>query len=100
MAQNQAPKTSTPKKRKIRFSLIAPDASNVSVAGDFNAWDATCHSLKKKNNGQWEKSLNLPPGAYQYKFVVDGQWRLDPGNDQACDNEFGTRNNVLVVKGK
>ena len=99
MAQKQAPKKEALRKRRIRFSIIAPEADKVTVAGDFNAWDATCHSLKKKNNGQWEKTLTLPPGDYQYKFLVDGHWRLDPGNEQACDNEFGTRNNILVVKG-
>ena len=99
MIQKQASKRNSTPKRKIRFTIIAPEASNVTVAGDFNAWDATCHSLKKKTNGKWEKTLSLPPGAYEYKFIVDGHWRLDPDNDQACDNGFGTRNNVLVVRG-
>ena len=98
MVQKQAVRKGKDVKRRIRFSIVAPQATNVAVAGDFNQWDASCHSLRKKDNGQWEKTLTLPPGAYQYKFVVDGHWRLDPDNDQACDNAYGTRNNIVVVR--
>jgi 1,4-alpha-glucan branching enzyme len=100
MAQKQARSAGKAPKHRVRFSIIAPDAANVAVAGDFNKWDASCHCLAKKKNGRWEKTLTLSPGAYQYKFVVDGTWRLDPGNDRACDNQFGTRNNILVVSDK
>jgi len=37
----------------------------------------------------------LPVGTYEYKFLVDGIWRLDPQNNQTCPNCFGTYNNIF-----
>ena len=40
----------------------------------------------------------IPPGEYEYKFLVDGQWQRDLSNEMVCKNCFGTLNNVMVVK--
>ena len=88
-----------PKRHRVRFSIFAKDARHVVLAGDFNQWDQTCKCIKKKN-GHWEKTVLLPPGTYEYKFLVDGRWCLDPTNDHVCANSFGTRNNVRVVNPK
>jgi hypothetical protein len=55
--------------------------------------------MKKDENGVWKKIVMLTPGRYEYKFLVDGQWRTDPENDQVCFNRFGTRNNIFIVSG-
>jgi hypothetical protein len=39
----------------------------------------------------------LAPGRYEYKFQVDGKWRLDAANDKRCRNEFGTENCIMMV---
>jgi 5'-AMP-activated protein kinase regulatory beta subunit len=39
----------------------------------------------------------LPPGVYQYKFIVDGQWRHDPNQPCVYDDQ-GNINNVLEVQ--
>jgi 1,4-alpha-glucan branching enzyme len=98
MQSKTVQKTKKTKSRQVRFSYSAPEAVQVSVVGDFNQWDAQRGLMKKKSNGTWEKTLTLPPGSYEYKFMVDGQWRLDPLNSVECPNSFGTRNNVLVIK--
>jgi len=46
-------------------------------------------------NGVWNKTVIIPPGKYEYKFLIDGDWREDPRNDQTCPNCFGTQNNLL-----
>jgi len=43
----------------------------------------------------WNKVVMLTPGDYEYKFLVDGQWREDPLNDHLCPNRFGTYNSVI-----
>ncbi|HUU40372.1 MAG TPA: isoamylase early set domain-containing protein [Desulfatiglandales bacterium] len=91
-----SPKTKSDKRRVI-FSLKAPTANKVSVGGDFNNWDAIAHPMKKDQDGVWKKTLMLSPARYEYKFLVDGQWRNDPKNDVACPNRFGTQNNVIDV---
>lgn len=84
-------------KRRIAFRVAAPDALSVSLAGDFNNWNADRHPLKKMPGGFWEKTVMLPPGRYEYKYLIDGKWRLDSANQQSCENCFGGRNSVIEV---
>jgi len=85
------------KKQRATFSLEAPDAKEVAVGGDFNNWNAEAHPMTKDKSGTWRKTVMVPPGRYEYKFLVDGQWRNDPKNKETCPNRFGTHNNVLVI---
>jgi len=85
------------KRQRVMLALEAPDAKEVVLAGDFNKWNAKSHPMKKDKSGVWKRSVMLPPGRYEYKFLVDGQWRNDPKNDKTCPNRFGTRNSVLTT---
>ena len=80
------------------LTLIAPDAQNVYLAGDFNNWyvDESCRM--QKTNGRWQADLKLKPGVYQYRFIVDGKWQNDPLNARKVENAFGDSNSVLEVK--
>ena len=51
----------------------------------------------KDNSGVYRCRLLLEPGEYQYKFLVDGQWRTDSSNPDFVPNEYGSLNSVLVV---
>lgn len=84
-------------KRKITFKLEASEAKEAILVGDFNSWDLKKHRMKKDNKGRWTKIVTLAPGRYEYKFLVDGQWQNDPGNDRMVHNSFGTLNNILTV---
>ena len=84
--------------RSIRFSYSDPNAQRVCLAGDFNNWNMNdCH-LQKSGSGEWTASLNLKPGVYDYRFVVDGEWRDDPKSQELVFNEYGTQNARIVVK--
>ena len=96
MPKRTSKKTSD--KRRIKFSMKAPDATEVLLMGDFNKWSAKAHPMKNSGHGIWEKVTMLSPGRYEYKFLVDGNWKEDPENDQACPNSFNTYNNVLIVE--
>lgn len=85
------------KRQRIRFSLHAPQAKEILLSGDFNQWNGKKHQMKKGRIGAWEKVLMLPPGTYEYKYVVDGKWQDDPANNQSRLNSFGTYNNYIVV---
>jgi 1,4-alpha-glucan branching enzyme len=80
------------------FTLWAPHANQVSVAGDFNGWNTETHAMKKFKAGVWLIILNLAPGSYQYRFFVDGVWQNDPENAECVPNPFGACNNVKRVK--
>jgi len=85
------------RRRRVTFSLEAADAQKVILGGDFNKWNAEAHPMTKDKSGMWKKTLVLPPGRYEYKFLVDGEWRNDPKNEQTCPNILGTQNNVLAI---
>lgn len=87
-----------PKRRRVTFSIEAADAQKVILGGDFNNWNAEAHPMMKDKSGTWKKTLVLPPGRFEYKFLVDGRWRNDLKNKETCPNRFGTHNNVLVIE--
>lgn len=97
--QNASKTKSTPKRRRMRFSLEATEAGTVVLAGDFNGWDVRLHPMRKKDNGRWEREILLGPGRYEYKFLVDGRWQTAAGEDEELPvNCFGTRNHVIQVE--
>jgi hypothetical protein len=49
---------------------------------------------------QMEERLTLPPGRYEYKFIVDAAWTTDPAGTQEVPNAFGTTNSVVEVPGR
>ncbi|HLW68113.1 MAG TPA: glycogen-binding domain-containing protein [Gemmataceae bacterium] len=84
-------------RRRITFSLAAPDAKSVSVAGTFCDWDTSTYPLKKDAIGTWKRIVTLAPGRYEYRFIVDDVWIVDPDCLERTANPFGGENCVLNV---
>ncbi|MCX5634725.1 MAG: AAA family ATPase [Planctomycetota bacterium] len=84
----------------IVFVTLYPRAGSVQVAGDFNNWQPVATPMEKvgDNSGVWQTKMNLPPGRYRYRLVVDGQWQQDPYNHHAELNQFGEFNSIVEVK--
>ena len=68
-----------------RFALWAPNASRVSVVGDFNLWDGRRHPMRlRREGGVWELFLPEVGNGARYKFelrAANGQvlpLRADP----------------------
>jgi hypothetical protein len=72
------------------------EAKEVVLAGSFNGWDEHTTLMQKTKDG-WELKADLPPGRYEYKFIVDGKWMHDPANQENVQNEHGTLNSVLTI---
>ena len=83
---------------RVRFSLEAAGAKQVLLAGDFTDWDAKARAMRRASPRArtFTTSVSLSPGAYEYKFIVDGQWMTDP-KAESVPNSFGTENSRLVV---
>jgi len=65
----------------IEFSYADPYAGSVHIAGDFNGWSTNATALTMDDEGVWTVVLDLSPGAYEYKFVVNAsEWVADPEN--------------------
>ena len=85
-------------KKRVTFSLHAPHAREVSVAGTFNEWDPSSRPLKKETEGNWKITFYLPAGTYEYRFVVDGIWTDDPSCTARCPNQYGGENCLLIIR--
>ena len=84
-------------KMKVPFSFKSnKDYQNVQLKGEFNGWNPNATSLQKKGD-QWETTLTLAPGEYQYLIVADGKEMLDPNKEDSVSNNIGGYNSLLEV---
>ena len=81
----------------VRFVLVAPNASMVTIVGDFNAWNPTATPMRRSRAGLWSLDLELPSGRHTYGFVVDGVLRADPDALGSADEDFGVPSSVVLV---
>ena len=91
--------------RLSRFELVTDvtfvwpyDASSVYVTGTFSNWEQTTamDRVSSREGTYWSLSKALPPGDYQYKFIVDNVWSHAPDQPIVFD-ERGIINNILSV---
>jgi len=82
---------------QAQFSLNAPDAKAVFVAGEFNHWSKTATPLQRGEDGKWRTTMPLPPGKHAYKFIVDGEWKVDDANPEQTPDGFGGMNSILTL---
>ena len=87
----------TTAKQKVSFSLMAPTAQSVQLAGDFTGWQQALIPLKKLRGGLWKTTVELTPGRHEYRLLVDGQWCDDPECQLRQPNSVGGENCVRVV---
>jgi chromosome partitioning protein len=88
--------------REVIVRFTDASAGDVRIAGDFNGWvpDRGVRSLiaTEGQSRVWTKVLKLEPGTYQYRYVVDGEWREDPTNPQSAPGPTGQPNSILHVR--
>jgi hypothetical protein len=74
-----------------------PDAGIVALAGSFNDWNQSQFIFGREGD-DWVCRIDLEPGKHSYKFIVDGNWLLDPANPNTEDDDYGVKNSVIVVQ--
>ncbi|KAK9755578.1 hypothetical protein RND81_01G035800 [Saponaria officinalis] len=88
---------------KIHYS---GEGHTVEIAGSFNGWhqrikmDPQISSVivdpsDSRKSKLWAATLWLYPGVYEMKFIVDGQWKIDPQREITI--RHGVENNILRV---
>lgn len=84
---------------KVTFSIEAKEADQVAVVGDFNNWDVEVGTMKKLKNGTFKTVVDLnKDAAYEFKYIIDGEYINEPEADSFKWNAFaGNENGVLVV---
>ena len=85
------------------ITCMAPEAKAVFIAGTFNDWNLKDIPMKRLKSGKWKASIELAPGSYEYKFIVDDNWCCSPSCEdesscpQCVTNCHGTMNRTLEV---
>ncbi|KAH1264476.1 Protein PTST 2, chloroplastic [Glycine max] len=69
-------------------------ASEVLLTGSFDGW-STKRKMERLSLGVFLLNLQLYPGRYEMKFIVDGEWKIDPLRPVVTSN--GYENNLLIV---
>lgn len=73
-------------------------ADRIYLSGDFNDWREDDLPLRQDRNGVWQATLDLPLGRqYEFRYVIDGQWRTDSHADGFADNRYGSQNSVIIA---
>ena len=75
------------------------DAEAVAIYGSFNDWIQTKNYCLKQADG-WVCHVDLAPGKYTYKFLVDGIGLNDPTNSATEDDGSGRTDSVIVIRPK
>ena len=89
--------SSAPPLRAVPVRHHALQAERVLVTGSFNGWARDAVKMVPGKDGWWGTELQLVPGRYEYRFLVDGEWANAPDAYGYAANPFGSLNCVLVV---
>lgn len=73
------------------------NAEEVILAGSFNNWNEHEYKMRKMDYG-WKFVVPLSGGKHHYKFIVDGEWIIDPNNTVMEYDDDGHVNSVCMVK--
>jgi 1,4-alpha-glucan branching enzyme len=84
--------------KEVRFELTVEPGSQVCVVGTFNNWDPAVNPMKDNpGSGHCLAITRLQPGRHEYKFIVNGEWRVDPNCAESVPNDQGSLNSVIAV---
>jgi chromosome partitioning protein len=82
----------------VNFAVDAPAAESVFLTGEFTNWSREGIRMERDgDDGLWKVAVELDPGEYEYRYIIDGVWIKDPRNVDSVLNEFGQENSLLIV---
>ncbi len=74
-------------------------ADRIYLTGDFNDWQSNDIALQQTRSGVWQATLDLPWGkSFEFRYMIDGQWRTDSHADGLSDNNFGSQNSIVIAE--
>ncbi len=84
----------------VRFAVFAPNASSVSVVGEFNQWHGCAHLMQKTELGYWVLVIPEAQVGQKYKYQIKDQHghelphKADPIGFQA--DQYPSHASVIV----
>ncbi len=70
------------------------NAKNIFISGSFNEWSISESRMQRCDSG-WIAKLNLSPGKYLYKYIIDGRWTQDINNKLKVKDGEGSCNSIV-----
>jgi hypothetical protein len=88
----------------VRFNFQPQGrVKKIYLAGNFNGWNPSNDDYllsDEDGDGIYSITINLEPGTYQYKFVIDSRWTKDPNAPGSHPDGFGGQNGKFEVPAK
>lgn len=82
---------------KVTFTVPAKDANSVSIVGNWNSWNTEAEPLKKLKNGTFKGTVNLEKDkSYEFRYLVDGQWKNEEEADAFAWNDYAADENSVL----
>jgi len=87
---------------KVTFRLpkeAAPEATQVTLVGDFNQWDTNETPMQKMKNGDFTVTLELAcDQEYKFRYLIDNsQWENDWQADRYVPNGHGSDDSIVAI---
>ncbi|KAB3529254.1 hypothetical protein [Alkaliphilus serpentinus] len=72
--------------------------NKISLIGDFNNWNSGLNFLQKNEKGVWSTEIDLQPGEYRYKFLINNLIPLnDPLANLYLPKDDGELASVIII---
>ncbi|CAK5086494.1 unnamed protein product [Meloidogyne enterolobii] len=78
----------------FKWTSQSQNAKHVYLTGSWDNWKRKIPLVKSTND--FTTIIDLCPGRYEYKFLVDGRWMVDDSGVKT-DNPMGSQNNVISI---
>jgi len=82
----------------VEFKFFRPNANNVAIVGEFNAWNNDDTPMENLGDGWWSMTLDLSPGDYRFRYLADGQWHTDYAANGIEKSKWGWNSIITVPK--
>lgn len=84
----------------VRFTVLAPGATQVFLVGSFNGWANNATPMKIVDGSSlWSVDVPLTEGEHTFMYVIDGvRWITPPQAEDFVMDGFGQINGVVIVR--